>query len=328
MTRTLHEDGSRRDSTEPVVSVSITTYNHAPYIRQAVESVLDQQTTFPIEIIIGDDCSTDGTRDILHDLSRANPGRLQLVLPDCNLGGGGVPMFLRTLENVRGRYIAAFDGDDYWTNPYKLQRQADYLDANPACSMYVHDALEVYVDGSRPPTRMNPQPPEQPIKVESLLQSCFIPACSPMFRRKIIDPVPPWMHEMPIGDIPLYVLALEHGRIEYLDEVMGVWRMHGRGTWSGLDVLGRHHQFIDARHRINAGTGGRYAPAIGRIVHAAHFRLAIEYSRLGMLPEARKFAWKVLRERPQDSTADMGKLVREVLGGHMRTLTRGRALLA
>lgn len=310
---------------DPLVSVSITTYNHAPYIARAVEGVLMQETTFPVELVVGDDCSTDGTREILHELQRRAPDRLRLVLPERNLGRGGVPMFARTMEHVRGRYVAMLDGDDYWTAPDKLARQVAHLEANPECSMCFHDALEVWEDGSRPPQRMVQPAPAGPLRVDAILERCVVPSPSPMFRREAICPLPQWFVDLPIGDVPLYVLAAEHGRIDYLDEVMAVWRMHGRGTWSGLDDVGQRLAFIDARERLNRATGARYDAVIRRVVRAAHYRLAETYGRRGDTRAARRHAWHVLRE-PRAGGASVVRLVREVAVSHVRrALGRTRA---
>src|SRR5690606_34340291 len=120
------------------VSVSITAYNHAPYIAQAIEGALAQETDFDFEIVVGDDLSTDATREVIRGFVRRHPGRIVPVFPEKNLGGGGKRLFLETIRACHGRYIATMDGDDYWTSPRKLQRQAETLDRDPALSMCFH----------------------------------------------------------------------------------------------------------------------------------------------------------------------------------------------
>lgn len=293
--------GGRADDvsgSDVLVSVSITTYNHAPYIEQAVESVLAQETDFPFEIVIGDDCSTDGTRELLHELARRHPGRLTLVLPEHNLGHRGVPMFARTLDVVRGRYIAMLDGDDYWTATDKLAVQVAHLEANPLCSMCFHDVLELWDDGSRPPARMVGSALVGPVHVDMILLSCVVPSCSPMFRREAICPLPPGFRELPVADMPLYVLATEHGHVEYIDRVMGVWRMHGKGAWSGLDGVGQDLLVLDAYERLDHMTEGRYGGTIGRLTRAGRYRLALKYGKCGDTRAARHFAWLALKDGP------------------------------
>ena len=109
----------------PLVSVHMITYNRALYIRQAIDGVLAQNTTFPIELVIGEDCSTDGTREIVFEYQRQHPDLIRLVVSDSNVGASDNSR--RSLALCRGKYIAFCEGDDYWTDSYKLQKQADFL---------------------------------------------------------------------------------------------------------------------------------------------------------------------------------------------------------
>jgi hypothetical protein len=111
--------------THPLVSVEMITYNHGPYIRRAVEGVLSQKTKFPFELVIGEDCSTDGTREIVYDYQRRFPDIIRVVTSDRNVGMHANSA--RTHDACRGEYIACCEGDDYWHDPAKLQKQVDYL---------------------------------------------------------------------------------------------------------------------------------------------------------------------------------------------------------
>jgi len=126
----------------PKVSVSILTYNQRNLIGKAIDSVLMQEVDFPYEIIIGDDCSSDGTQEILKDYQRRYPHIIQLVLHPRRYDD--VPGRTNNITNLyacRGEYIAMLDGDDYWISEDKLQRQVDFLDENPEYVMTFHDAL-------------------------------------------------------------------------------------------------------------------------------------------------------------------------------------------
>jgi glycosyltransferase involved in cell wall biosynthesis len=292
MTRAMPGGGDVR------VSVSITTYNHAPYIAQAVESVLAQQTTFPFEVIVGDDCSTDDTRDVLRELQAREPHRLRLLLPEHNLGGGGKRMFAHTLDAARGEYIAAFDGDDYWTSPHKLQRQVDFLDAHPACSMCFHNATEVVEGEWRGARLQNDPPPPTFTGMPDVLQRCYIAACTPLFRREVIVPLPAWYFDVPMGDWPLYVMAAERGSIGYIDEVMGARRVHAGGMWSGMDRVRQFEWLLEFYVHVNRATGGRYDRLARRFAAKWHAKLALELSRRGERAAARREAWRALRDCP------------------------------
>lgn len=110
---------------EPLVSVCMTAYNHAPYIGRAIEGVLSQRTTFAVELVLSDDCSPDGTGAICRDYAARYPDRIRLLTGDVNVGMRA--NYRRTIEACRGRYVAMCDGDDWWCDPLKLQRQVEAL---------------------------------------------------------------------------------------------------------------------------------------------------------------------------------------------------------
>ena len=121
----------------PVVSVNMLTYNHGPYVERAIEGVLAQKTTFPIELIIGEDCSTDGTRDIVFGYQKKHPDTIKIVTSDQNVGAriNGH----RVIEASKGKYIAFCEGDDYWHKDDKLQTQVDILESNPEYGLVYSD---------------------------------------------------------------------------------------------------------------------------------------------------------------------------------------------
>jgi glycosyltransferase involved in cell wall biosynthesis len=277
------------------VSVSITAYNHAPYIAQAVEAALAQETDFDFEVVIGDDCSTDATREVILDLVRRHPGRIVPVFPETNLGNGGKRIFLETIRACRGRYIATMDGDDYWTSPRKLQLQVDALDRDPALSMCFHDVLKVYEDGSRPPARYN-GPGAKPLwTLDDTFERCIAAACTPLFRREVLDGLPDWYLDLPYGDWPLLVLAARQGPIAYLDEVMGVYRIHAGGMWSRLTSIARLEGLLDFYRKLDAALGHEYTPQLRRAAAKYERDLAFLYEAAGEVGKARSAALRALR---------------------------------
>jgi glycosyltransferase involved in cell wall biosynthesis len=112
------------------------TYNHEAYISEAIESVLMQITNFPIDLIIGEDCSTDNTRNICLEYKQKYMSIIKLLLPEKNIGD--LKNFMNTYHACKGKYIALLEGDDYWTDPMKLQKQVDYLEANPEYVLCSH----------------------------------------------------------------------------------------------------------------------------------------------------------------------------------------------
>ena len=181
---------------EVKVSVAMVTYNHEPFIAQAIESVLMQQTEFGVELIIGEDCSTDGTREIVRAYAKRYSERVHLRLPEQNQGAGA--NFLATLKACRGEYIALCEGDDYWTDPHKLDKQVDFLERTAHAFCYHHASYQ-YDDGTEAPQLPGIALRKPIARVEDLLFPVTVPTCSVVFRRCALPPLPGWYFELPFG---------------------------------------------------------------------------------------------------------------------------------
>ena len=219
-------------------SVSLITYNQAAFIAQAIESVLEQQTTFDFELLIGEDDSSDGTRDIVRQYQARYPGRIRLFLNDrknvvyVNGKPTGLWNFANNIRNTRGEYVALLEGDDYWTSPLKLQKQVDFLEHNRDCALCFHNVRVLH---ESEPSRIELHytgAVRERYELADLLKGNFMHTCSVVFRSRLFADFPSWFFKCPLGDWPLHVLNAQHGRIGYLDEVMAVYRKHAKGVWS------------------------------------------------------------------------------------------------
>ena len=258
---------------EPKVSVLMITYNHEELIAQAIDSVLMQKTEFPFELVIGEDCSTDGTRAVVLEYSRKYPGIIRAHLRERNLGAleNGRDIF----RACRGKYLALLEGDDYWTSPEKLQVQADLLDNHPETTICAHHVVCRYDDSQ--PDETVPHLPGGFYNIEHLLQRhphqvrSFVYTCSAMFRRVIDDISPEWSRQLAMGDMPLWVELAEHGNICLLDEVMGVYRVHGGGCWTGMEPVRREQNIQVMWETLYNHLGPKYRPIIrNRMFHTSY----------------------------------------------------------
>jgi glycosyltransferase involved in cell wall biosynthesis len=279
------------------VSVPILTYNHAGYIAQAIESVLQQQVDFKYEIVIGEDCSTDGTRDIVLDFQKRYPTKIRLLLPGKNIGA--MRNALQTLQACRGEYVAGVEGDDYWTSPHKLQMQADYLDTHLNCSLCHHNILKVYQDGSQEPHHRNPPDQKEISTFDDLLEQNFVASCSAMVRRDLISNVPEWVLSLPLLDWLLFLLAARGGYVRYFKEVMGVQRIHQGGVWSRLSVIQQRENTLKFYKKIDAGFAFAYHDRIRVVAAEEYFRLGQEYEMEGDFANARKCVLKCFFADPK-----------------------------
>jgi glycosyltransferase involved in cell wall biosynthesis len=259
-------DTTDATSAPPKVSVSIITYDQERYVAQALDSVLAQKVDFDYEIVVADDCSRDGTADILLDYQRRHGHRIRLVQRPQNIGM--VRNFFRTFGACRGQYIAFLEGDDYWTSPHKLQRQADLLDRDPGLALCFHRARMV-IEGTDHSGLHPPDGATLPSSMEDLLTGDCILTCTTMARNGLIGELPAWCEEMPIGDWPLFVLLARHGGIGYLEDEMATYRLHPTSAWSSLTREERLPLKIAARQKMSDGLGPPYerilAPVIERL---------------------------------------------------------------
>lgn len=223
------------------VSICMITYNHAGYIAQAIESVLEQDTSFPFELVIGEDCSTDGTEEICLDYQTRFPDRIRLLKRDANLGM--MANCVDTLKNCRGQFIALCEGDDYWTDPLKLQKQIDFLEANSEFSGSFHRIRIVDKDGEEICITNKDQKPV--VKFNDLALSWIIWTPSFVFRNGVFE-VPEWLRTAIIGDWFLFLLTAQHGDIGFIDETMAAYRKHDEGAWSGKSRIDRNLTTIAA----------------------------------------------------------------------------------
>lgn len=237
MTTTVEIADWGRLPASPVVSVCIITYNHERFIAQAIESVLMQETDFPVELVIGEDCSADGTRETALDNARRHPERIRLLLHEHNLGM--MPNFVATLQACRGQYIALVEGDDYWTDPHKLQNQVDFLESHPDYALCFHATYKLFQDtGQVVIEKPNLRRPYYELD-DILGMRIGIWTVSVMFRRALVLDLPAWYFEAPVGDTPLFALLSKQGKIGYIDQVMATYRVHDGGVWQGSSELAR-----------------------------------------------------------------------------------------
>lgn len=211
-----------------VVSVCMITYNHENFIREAIDGVLMQKTDFPIELIIGEDCSTDSTRKIVVEYAEKHPDIIRPLLPESNLGM--MKNFIKTMEAATGKYIALCEGDDYWTDPYKLQKQVDFLEANEEYSGCGH-LFQTLNDGIYIDSVTDIQ---KKTLTDVLNCNLNIHTATFVFRRKYLR-YPKF--DFLSGDMFLFTLMALEGSIFVLNGKMSVYRKHPGGVSSDVNIL-------------------------------------------------------------------------------------------
>lgn len=233
---------------KPIVSVCVQTYNHEKYIKECLDGILMQQTSFPYEIILGEDESDDSTREICTEYANEFPDKIKLFLRTrkdviyINGNPTGRYNFIENLKACTGKYIALCEGDDYWTDPLKLQKQVDFLEAN----------CDYFFVSSNSETKMNNNSVITSVEGELGLED-FITGnklgrqtAAFLFRNTELNEFLEYLkqYDWPFADLALIMWCLKHGRGMVLEDSMVFYRKHDLGLWSSANEEERAKNFI------------------------------------------------------------------------------------
>ena len=216
----------------PLVSVCLITYNQENYIQKAIKSIFDQEVGFPIEVIISNDCSSDNTHQKIEEILKDATNGLVVRYYNHKDNLGMMRNFSFAINECKGKYIAYFEGDDYWDYPKKLQTQVDFLEQNPDFAICCHNVRflenekfinEIYLD------KINIK---DKFTLEDLAKHNIVPTLTAVFRNTS-DKLPSWILESPIGDLPMFMMVAKHGKIKYINEKWAVYRSN-IGEWSKM----------------------------------------------------------------------------------------------
>ena len=258
-----------------VISICIFSYNYEQYIAEAIESALSQQMNVPFEIVIGDDLSTDSTRDIILQYKEKYPYLIKLSFNEKNLGG--TYNWVNTINQCKGKYIALMDGDDYFSRVDKCQRQYDLLEADSKAVLSFHAIEEKYddVEGMDEIVRFE----KKNYTIEDFLsRGWFIRTSSTFFRNHILPENPPeWVYNFPYRyDTIMHVFLGSAGHALYIDEPMSIWRKHMKGMSLKLreNISKNILTEIAMAKELDLYTKGRYSNLVNKYIsglYSGHF---------------------------------------------------------
>jgi len=288
----------------PKISVCMITYNHEKYIAQAIESVLMQRTNFDYELIIGEDDSDDRTREIVLSYAERHPEKIRPLLNDranviyVNGRPTGRWNLVNTMKQAKGEYIALLEGDDYWTDPNKLQKQVDFLESHGEYVICFHNVLISFEDIKKP-TRLrekgrfiwNTYTIEE-IIINSVKVRLTPPGhtSSAVFRNIMIGNFPAWFFDSLSGDIPLFILINDLGLSKYLNEKMGVHRIHAGGVSQKPSRTEVFNNQISMYESLNRHFNYKYDHLIRSNISRIYVYLALLHKKNG----EKKLFYKVL----------------------------------
>ncbi len=275
-----------------MVSICCITYNQEEYIRDALDGFLSQETDFSYEVLIHDDASTDGTADIIREYARQYPEIIKPILQTENQYAKGLTNVSGTYNfpRAKGRYIAMCEGDDYWTDPHKLQRQTDYMEAHPDCSLVFHSACIEVQGRALTERRMRPYRRSRRVSPEEIIDKISgYPTASLMFRADMVKILPDFYVNAPLADIPLQLMAAARGWAYYMDRPMCVYRLGGAFSWTTLmkqgDYERKQRQYYQDMKKMYRGfdreTGGRFHEVARRALARIYFLTKVNTKQYG-----------------------------------------------
>lgn len=238
-------------SPTPLVSICCITYNHEKFIRAALDGFLIQQTSFPIEIVIHDDASNDNTTSILREYQEKHPHLIKMILQTENqYSKRGFGFMSDLFAQSQGKYIALCEGDDYWTDPLKLQKQVDFLESNPDFAICFHKVKieeegqlkDDYITGGNPPTISS---------IVDLAKGNYIHTPSCVFRNNTSKILGANFSDSPLGDYYINMMNAQYGNIFCIDEVMAIYRVHSSSTFSSQSMTSKIARSLKAIEAIS-----------------------------------------------------------------------------
>jgi glycosyltransferase involved in cell wall biosynthesis len=268
---------------KPLVSVKTITYNHAPFIRQCVEGVLMQKTAFPFELVIGEDCSTDGTREIVLEYGQKYPDIIRVITSESNVGA--VENSRRSILACQGEFMALCEGDDYWIDPLKLQKQYDAILKYDAV-LVAHGNFAVFYEGGKivSTSKIKRAKDESGfLTLEDILrEKARVHTSSMIMRADIIKNLPDWFEQSPVGDYPLKVICAYSGKVYYIDEIMSVYRKGVPGSYTDRKrmskikedgkILELEKSHLQMYANLDTFTGKQYSNLVREQITLRHIR--------------------------------------------------------
>lgn len=282
-----------------LVSISCITYNHEDYIEDALNGFLMQKTDFKYEILIHDDASTDKTASIIREYSKKYPDIIKPIYQTENQYSKGISISATyNYPRAQGKYIAICEGDDYWTDEYKLQKQVDYMEKHSECSMCFHAANIVDVNKKSTGKFVRPSNEDKSYTADDIILGGggIFPTASVVFPKKLILDLPEFYYKSPVGDYPLAMILSSKGYVYYIDDVMSAYRVGVKDSWTsrlstGRDKIKRQKQYyyewINMLREFNLYTNGKYKDLIDVLIVKREFEILVlekKFNKLSKYP--------------------------------------------
>lgn len=257
------------ESREPLATIMIVTYNHSKYIASAIDSVLEQKTNFDFNIHIIEDCSDDGTQDILRAYKKKYPKKIKLFMNAKNIGFKVTQKnFFRGINTIKSKYFAILEGDDLWCHNEKLQHQVDFLEKNPEYVAHAHNTVKFYDNQELPSHRfLFHEDIKQDHSIHDFIKiTTFFHTTTLLYRNVLKDNIPrQFIHPLSC-DIFITIAHAQHGKIRYDNLDWARYRAHSNGRFSGMSNIDGWFFNIDGLRKYNSWLNYRHLTAFSESI--------------------------------------------------------------
>lgn len=282
------------------LSICIFAYNLEEFIANSIESALCQITDFEYEIVIGEDCSKDSTRELVLGYQNKYPDKIRVLCNERNLGI--MENYSHTINQCRGEFIALMDGDDYWINDRKLQTQVNFLTTHPEFSLCFHDAKIIKTNGDWDDITCCGADHKKIISFNDVVCDVHVPTSSLVFRRKALTDFPPKnFNNLHCPDRPVFLMLLANGPGYYFNELWSVYRKHPNGFWTGQDYQSQWRIHLQIYKLMNQLYKGRYNDSFCKCETRVNYILAVNLIKDNKVKRALCYFRKYIRSNSGNS---------------------------
>lgn len=275
--------GKKKTNYEVMVTIRVTTYNQEKYIARCLDSLICQDTKYKYEIVVHDDASTDNTEEIIKKYVKKYPQFIIPIFQEENKFSQDIPLEPYIYPYYRGKYIAMCEGDDFWTDKKKLQKQIDFLESHQDFVLCGHAAYFANEDGTlRSDRYFNYGNGSREITIEDMIDNWAMATNSMVYRASVIDDKPiPYRGNAINGDVALMTFLALHGRVFYMDELMSAYRVGSIDSTSWISAQNQEKaieyekRFIEMMRRFDDYTGGKYHEQINRRIDLSRFSISL-----------------------------------------------------
>ncbi len=291
-------------NSEILVSIHCLAYNHGKYIKDTLDGFINQKTNFSFEVLIHDDASTDNTAEIIREYEKKYPDIIKPIYQKENQYSKHISIKKNfQIPRLKGKYVAYCEGDDYWTDAYKLQKQVDFLERNPEYTLCATSCiwrnLRDNIDEPKFIIDADKDIPVEDVIVEK--NGRIFPTVSVMVRKEIFCSLPYWFSMFPVGDIPLFINAGINGKIRMLSDVTCVYRWFSTGSWTATmeneeKKIDFKKKFIKGFEALNEETSYKYDNAIKARINKEQFDIDVLSRNWGkIISKTNQSIWKNLK---------------------------------